>query len=126
LRACIHRDECACVVSVSDVLCNKQINTSPDRSSRPSPILAPVVDHYRLNPPQPARVTEPRNTQTDLQECKGSEKHTYRPARAARERVHAGPERDDGRGGGAAAANDGGHDSGLRGGPPVCVTPIAS
>jgi hypothetical protein len=24
LRACIHRDECACVVSVSDVLCNSQ------------------------------------------------------------------------------------------------------
>jgi hypothetical protein len=24
LRACIHRDECACIVSVSDVLCNSQ------------------------------------------------------------------------------------------------------
>jgi hypothetical protein len=24
LRACIHRDECACVVSVSDVLCNSK------------------------------------------------------------------------------------------------------
>jgi hypothetical protein len=29
LRACIHRDKCACVVSVSDVLCNsKKIYTS--------------------------------------------------------------------------------------------------
>jgi hypothetical protein len=24
LRACIHRDECACVVSVSDILCNSK------------------------------------------------------------------------------------------------------
>jgi hypothetical protein len=27
LRACIHRDECACVVSVSDVLRNSKKNT---------------------------------------------------------------------------------------------------
>jgi hypothetical protein len=26
LRACIHRDKCACVVSVSDVLCNSKKN----------------------------------------------------------------------------------------------------
>jgi hypothetical protein len=24
LHACVHRDECACVMSVSDVLCNSQ------------------------------------------------------------------------------------------------------
>jgi hypothetical protein len=29
LRACIHRDECACVVSVSDVLCNSKKKGSP-------------------------------------------------------------------------------------------------
>jgi hypothetical protein len=42
LRACIHRDECACIASVSDVLCNpkkltmagnKHIIMSPKRLS---------------------------------------------------------------------------------------------